>query len=149
MNEPTTLEASLVALDQLLAQEHESLATNPRALQQLEALREELRRLTPGQTPPPATVERLKGFLMGLVDDEAREQRDLLEASLAAKVAAPVPEAHRAVLTALSAAKEGLAAFAPSVATTHAVTASAANAVRDAERAVEQAEVTLALAGRA
>jgi hypothetical protein len=149
MNEPTTLEASLAALDQLLENEHEALATNPRALEQLEALREELRGLAPGQTLLPATVERLQGFLMGLLDDEEREQRDLLQASLAAKVAAPVPEAHRAVLDALSAAREGVVAFEPSVAPTHAVTARAANAVRDAERAVEQAEVTLALAGRA
>lgn len=146
MNEPTTLDASLSELDRLLENEREALATNPRALEQLEVLRDELRRLAPGQPPPPATVERLRSFLLSLLDGEAREQRDLLDASLAAQVATPVPEAHRAVLQALSAASQSLAAFEPSVAATHDVPARAAEVVREAERAVERAEVTLALA---
>jgi hypothetical protein len=149
MHPSTTLEASLSALDQLLEHEREALATNPRALGQLEALREDLRGLTPGEPPPLGMVDRLRGFLMGLLDDEAGEQRDLLQERLAAQVAAPVPAAHRAALQALSAAKENVAAFEPSVVFTHAVTARAANAVADAERAVEQAEVTLALSARA
>jgi hypothetical protein len=145
MNEPTTLDASLSELDQLLEHEHEALASNPRALEQLEALRDELRLIPPGQPPPPPTVERLRSFLLSLLDGEAREQRDLLDASLAAQVAAPVPAAHRAVLQALAAASQSVAAFEPSVVATHAVPARAVDAVREAERAVEQAEVTLAL----
>jgi hypothetical protein len=135
-----TLDAALLELDRLLEHEREALESNPEALRQLEGLRDELGHLAPGQPPSPATVERLRAFLLRLLSDEAREQRDLLEQSLAAQVAAPVPAAHRAVLEALSAASQGVAAFEPSDAATHAAPERAAEAIREAERAVEKAK---------